>query len=177
MRHFKRFELLEDEQIILEKPIHWKNYIVIGGLFLALCIFFIFRTANTSWSLLNALAGQKIVGPEVARLLSFLEAMAFAVLMGIVFIRIAAIMCIRYYVTNRRIIKTTGFFTIVNEEMMLMRCETVYLKSSIYERIFDCGDIFCLAPGSNIYLDDVPQPEEFKRTILNELAKKNAARN
>lgn len=167
----KRFELLKDETILMEQPIHWKNYLS-SGTFLLLCtVLFIVRAFNPDACLADLITGNDKPS-DASAVLGRLELISAGVLMVIFFMRAASVAFIRYYVTNRRIVATSGFFTIHTQEMLIERCETVFLRQSVYERAFGCADLLCIAPGSKIVLDDVTKAEAFKETIMKQLTQK-----
>ena len=167
----KRFNLLDGETVIIEKPIHWKNYLSSLVLFCLFLTGLIIRSRHPEGCIISKLVSDAING-EAAVLFGKIELLFCAIAVLFFFGRIAKISCIRYYVTNKRILMTSGFFTIRIAEMLISRCETVMLKQSIYERLFRCADLMCLAPGSSLYLEDVPNAEKIRTTILNLIAKK-----
>lgn len=165
-----RFELLPDEKILISEPIHWKNYLSSATVFTVCAILFLIRSAAPQGCLLNLIAGENILPASASSLLGKLELLCEGALMLLCFTRMATVAFIRYYVTNKRIVVTTGFFTIKTQEMLISRCETVTLKQSVYERLFGCADLLCLAPGSVIVLDDVTHAERFKKLILSKMS-------
>ena len=167
----KRFSLLDGETVITEKPIHWKNYISSVTFFCVFLAGLVIRSAHPERCLADSLI-KEAIDSEASLVFGKIELLFYATATLFFFGRIAKISCIRYYVTNKRILVTSGFFTIRIGEMLISRCETVMLKQSIYERLFRCADLMCLAPGSNLYLEDVPDAERIRSTILNLIAQK-----
>lgn len=159
--------LPEDEKIILEKAIHWKNYLFPTAL-LCICSFsMIFRIYFRETSLLNRILGFRLMTEKYQLLLSDMEIVligAFAAWCILTIIRISAI---RYYVTDRRVISISGILNRNSRKMLVSRIETVYLNQNLYERLFNCGDVLCVAPGSQIFLDDVSDAEGFRDAVLN----------
>lgn len=165
----KRFLPLNGEKTLIEAPIHWKNYLSSGTLFLVFGILFAFLTIKND-CITNALTGKEIIQGDAAKILLGLELIFFGFIIMFAFGRAAKVACIRYYVTTERIISTNGFFTIKTKEMLIARCETVNIKQSVYERLFGCADILCQAPGSEIILDDVANADKFRKTILEQMS-------
>ena len=163
---FISFEKLDGETILLQEPIHWKNYLGSGLMMLLCLVLLALRSAMPNKTLIGHLSGQDFFNSSGTHLLAVIEAVTLGMFIFYLFGRMAKVLCIRYYVTNRRIICLSGFFTIVMKEMRIERCETVELKQNVYERLFGCGDIICFAPGSEIILDDVRDAEHFKQTIM-----------
>lgn len=172
----KRFELLDDESVILEKPIHWKNYLLVSILFLTAIIIFSIRAIVPNDCIINLFLGEgERLNQETSAIIGKLELIATSFLVFFLIGRVTEVFFIRYYVTNKRIIMTRGFLTIKVTDMLIRRCETVKIKQSIYERIFKCADILCMAPGSMILLDDVTDAEQFKKAIMNQIARQKDA--
>lgn len=173
--NYLSFQKLDGEEILLEEPIHWKNYLWSMTLLLLCIIMLLVRSATPEKTIIGFLAGGELFNREGTALISTIEMVTFSMFALYLFARIAKVACIRYFVTNKRIICLSGFFTIVMKEMRIERCETVQLKQNVYERLFNCGDIICFAPGSEILLDDVKDAERFKQTIMNLLTDKDHA--
>lgn len=167
----KRLELMDDERIILEEPIHWKNYLLpmtaLGsGTFITAV-----RIYLDDKSVINKITGAMTISPEMNSAIVKMEVAIILAIMLVALIKMIQISYIKYYLTNKRIISTSGVLNIRQEEMLLSRCETVYITQSAYERIYNCGDLLCVAPGSQIYLDDVKDARGFKQAILAEISK------
>ena len=169
----KRFENLEGECLISEKPIHWKNYLSSLIFFTASFTMLIVRSFHMDRCLADLLVDttKEPFDINAGTTMAWIEFLTFTATTIFFFTRLAKVACTRYYITNKRIIKTTGFFTIKISEMLIERCETVMIKQSIYERLFGCADILCLAPGSNLYLNDVPKAREFRKDIIQLISK------
>lgn len=162
----KRFELLEGERIVFEDTIHWKNYLLpCIGMFLAFVVFVV-RMRFADASLLGLLPGRMRVEPGLQRFISGAEGMMLVLFMALMFVRNIQVRYTRYYVTTRRIIAISGILHVFYQEMLLRKCEMVYMNQTFYERLFRSGDILCISAGSNLYLDDVRRAQEFKQTIL-----------
>lgn len=169
----KRFELLEDERVLIDEPIHWKNYLS-ALLTMTLSIFLMMlRWSLKDQNLVNYFTGKALVTGSANQLLVLMEMFLLLVLFIAAFIRTVDISYIHYYVTNRRIISTAGVFNRQFSEMLLSRCEMVYLTQSIYERMYNCGDILCISAGSQLFLDDVKDAVRFKQTLMDLLSKKD----
>lgn len=171
MQGMKRFELIDGEKIVFEDTTHWKNYIFpLAGMFLSFVVFILrmrFPDVNVF-----ALFTQKVnVNPAAQRCLSGAEGLILIIFMASMFVRCIQVTYTRYYVTTKRIIAISGILRVYYQEMLLKRCEMVYLNQSFYERLFSSGDILCVSAGSNLYLDDVRRAQMFKQTILTMLVK------
>lgn len=162
----KRFNLLPDETVLIETGIHWKNYLSSILLFVLCSVLFTIRAINPKDCIANAILKGGISSPEVIAFGAKIELVFFAFAILWLFGRIAKVACIRYYITDKRILVTTGFFTIHISEMLIARCETVTHIQSVYERLFRCADVYCYAPGSVLCLEDVPNAEGVRETIL-----------
>ena len=171
----KKIALMQDEYIICTRPIHWKNYILVSILMLAAIILLSVRMAFPDKSLVNSMTTTPIIDDTIASVFMAIEVFALCLIIARLYVRIIRVCTIRYFVTNKRIIKVSGFLTKQKTEMLISRCETVLMKENIYERIFNCGDLLCLAPGSQILLDDVKDVEEFKLHIMELINKRKDA--
>lgn len=166
-----RFELLPDEQIVIENPKHWKNYIL-PVLAMWLCLAAIaLRLRYMDINILNELTGYAIIPEFAVTALSYIEVLTFLVMVAALAFALADIAYTRYYVTNKRIVATAGFLNVRQNEMMLERCETVFLSQKVSERVFNSGDILCISAGAHIHLDDVYDARRFKQTIMTMITK------
>jgi membrane protein YdbS with pleckstrin-like domain len=162
----RRFELLDGDRIIREEHIHWKNYLS-SLLTVALCLVLVLvRMRFRSFSFINMLCGMNIVGPELNSIIIALEGVLLLVAIFAALFRLMQVNYIKYYLTNRRIIITSGIVSRNFEEMLLEKCEMVYLHQNPYERMYDCGDIVCVSAGGSIMLDDVREALAFKKAVL-----------
>lgn len=162
----KRFTLLDGETVILEDTIHFKNYIIPASL-LSVCTFsVIFRAFFTRVSLVNRVLGTTLVPAHIQPWLSLAEIGILTFLSGLSIISMLRTSMIRYYITDKRVVAVSGLIETNYQEMMLSRIETVILHQNIYERMYACGDVLCVAPGSQVFLDDVRDAVRFKQTLL-----------
>lgn len=167
----KRFELLEDEHVLIDEPIHWKNYLS-ALLTMALGVFLMMVRWNLrDMSLVNRLAGKVLIDGPANRLIVLLEMFILTGLFLAAFVRTVDISYIHYYVTDRRIISTSGVINRQFSEMLLSRCEMVYLTQNAYERMYNCGDILCVSAGAQLFLDDVKDAVRFKQTLMDQLSR------
>ena len=165
MQRIRNTEMLPGEKIIREENIHWKNYIMS----------FLVLTGCLAAALLKARYPEKpiieyiqsifILPEEVRGIANVFENIMLFVFSLAAFFRIITIMSIRYYLTNKRIIKKGGILNKNTSEMLLEKCEIIYLNQNVYEQFFDCGDLLCVSAGANIFLDDVKKPRAFKQAI------------
>ena len=88
------------------------------------------------------------------------------------FIRTVDISYIHYYLTNKRVISTSGVINRNFAEMLLSRVEMVYLNQNAYERMYSCGDILCVSAGASLFLDDVKNALRFKQMLMELLARR-----
>ena len=168
----KRFKPMEDEQILIEEPIHWKNYIL-PSVLLCICTFgMLFRAYFPKESLINALMHGNYIDAQMQKILTGGEILIMAVFALEAFIKIMEVSYVRYYVTDKRIVAIAGILNLRIQEMLISRCEMVYMNQSIYERMFNTGDILAVSAGANIFLDDVYDALTFKQVVLEEMNKK-----
>lgn len=160
-----RFELLPDEKIVIETPKHWRNYIL-PALTCALCLAAVwFRLRDPMSNVVNRFYPGTI--PQKAVLvLSFAEAGVLLILLAALCFTMVDTAYTRYYVTNKRIISVSGWFSVRIIEMRIDRVETVSLSQRPGERIFNSGDILCVCPGASICLDDVYDARRFRQTVM-----------
>ena len=167
----KRIELFPNETIVLKERIHWKNYIFPGTILLCGLIMGLLRVTDMGTTFIEMLAGAPPLGDDATKIIATIELIAAICIRLMSLLRIIIISTVRYYVTSKRIISTWGFVTKSINEMLLARCETVLMHQSVSERLFQCGDIECIAPGSVIHLEDVYYPVRFKMTVMSEMAR------
>lgn len=172
----KRIELLEGERILIDEPIHWKNHLP-SLLTMALCVFLVLvRLHERNASLLNWIMRRQVLAPGLMKYVVAFELAALVLLIAAAFVRTVDISYIHYYVTNRRIIATSGVINRQFSEMLLNKCEMIYLNQNAYERMYSCGDILCVAAGSSLFLDDVKDAVDFKQRLMQLLSEREAAR-
>lgn len=168
-----KFELLPKENILIQQPIHWKNYI---GEFLLMGIAVVsavFRAYYPDVSLINRVAGKTVIPEEWQPYLSAAEIVFLALCAFLAYVNIVRTWSVRYYVTDYRIISVEGILTVRFGEMVIRRCETVYLKQNLIERLFNSGDIICVSAGATVVLNDVYDARKFKQIILTIIAERN----
>lgn len=162
----KRFELLDGERTVISESIHWKNRLLpAAGVLLSLTLLAL-RLRFMDTSVLNAASGMDIIDRRFQAVLSTLEALCLLAMCFSSAIRLIRVSYTRYYVTTQRIISVSGILAVDYQEMLLSRCETVYLRQSVYERLFRSGDILCVSAGATLYLDDVHDAVAFKQTLM-----------
>lgn len=169
----KRIELLEGEHILVDQPIHWKNYLS-ALLTMALGLFLIMvRLHLKDTNLINRLYGKAVLDGTANTILVIVETALLGVLVLSAFVRTIDISYIHYYLTDKRIIATSGVIERQFQEMLLSKCEMVYLNQNAYERMYNCGDILCVSAGSSLFMDDVKDALRFKQRLMGLLADKN----
>ncbi len=172
----KRIELLEGERIIIDEPIHWKNYLS-SLLTMALGVFLILvRLDNKDASILNWIMHRRVLTPGQMRYVVTAEIVMLGLLIAGAFVRTVDISYIHYYVTNKRIIATSGVINRQFSEMLLNKCEMIYLNQNAYERMYSCGDILCVTAGSSLFLDDVKDAVAFKQRLMQLLSEREVSR-
>ncbi len=169
----QRFELLPDEEIVIENPKHWKNYIMPCVLAFLCFAGAVMRINDTHLSLVNKLARTEVIPTGIVPTVSLIEAITLFLLVISLAVNMIDTAYTRYYVTTKRIISTSGFLNVRMNEMALEKCETVNLTQRFSERVFNSGDILCISAGASIYLDDVYHARDFKQTIMNMITKLN----
>ena len=168
----KRIELLEGETILVDEPIHWKNYLT-ALLTMALGMFLMLVRLNLRHTnLINYFYGKRVVYGMANKVLVIVEVVLLAVLVLSAFLRTVDISYIHYYLTNKRVISTSGVINRNFAEMLLSRVEMVYLNQNAYERMYSCGDILCVSAGASLFLDDVKNALRFKQMLMELLAKR-----
>lgn len=166
----RRFELLEGEHVLVDEPIHWKNY-VMPFLAQELCLFLILlRDHFPNFNVLNYVLGRALVPTSFQPVISVVEIVVLWLLALVCFVRMLEISYIRYYLTDIRIISVSGIINRRFSEMLLVKCEMVYLTQSMYGRLFSCGDILCVGAGSQLYLDDVKHVINFMQELMGRIA-------
>lgn len=170
-----RFTLFDGEKVILTTGLHWINLIIptlMSFLFAALLIF---RCMNMKLSLINILTNHAVIPSEYQRTAALTGALLLFIILMNFLVRIAITLLTRYFITDKRVIITSGLLTIRLSEMLLDRCETVTLSQNILERILDTGDIMIISAGSSLILKDVPEVNSFRMQIIeaSETFKKN----
>lgn len=168
----KRFEPLPDENVIIQEPKHWKNYIIPTLVAAACTVLLIMRAQRPTLNLISLLSGLEPVPEDLQRTINFIEAFLLSVLAGLSYLQIIRTAYVRYYVTDKRIITISGIIAVTYQEMLLSHCEMVYLNQNIYERLFRAGDVLCVSAGAKLLLDDVYEAVRFKQTILKLLTEK-----
>lgn len=169
----KRFELLPDEKIITDEPIHWKNYLS-SLLAIALCTFLaMLRIHFRSFSIANRLIGSPLMPANLNRLFVIMELLVLLILIILLMLRTVDISYIHYYLTTKRVIATSGIINRQFSEMLLAKCEMVYLTQNAYERMYNCGDILCVSAGASLFLEDVKNAIAFKQRIMSLMAEQN----
>ena len=167
----KRFELMEGESIILQSPKHWRNYIMLTLALIACVVATALRVTHPDISLVNTITGMETIAPGTVRTISYVEAFTALLLLGGIILSIIDVAYTCYYVTDRRIVCTSGWINVRTSEMMISKCETVSMSQDIPERIFSSGDILCTSAGTSMYLDDVYQARQFRQTVLKQINK------
>ena len=161
----RRFELLPDEAVLIDEPIHWKNYIFpFFGIALAFAVLLL-KVQYPDSAGLNGLA-KAYLPVKAMPIITKIEAIALLAFIAMLTVKVIRISYTRYYLTDKRIISVKGVLAVQYQEMLISRCEMVYLNQSAYERIFSSGDILCVSAGTNIFLDDVHNAVRFKQVIL-----------
>lgn len=168
----RRFVPLEGENIIVQESIHWKNYILPGLLTLVSFVSLVFRSYFMDVSLINRIVGEGVVPPGMQKYLSFIEVLFLGFLTVEGAVALVRISFVRYYITSKRIVSTSGILRRNISEMFLDKCEMIYLNQSIYERLFRTGDILVVSAGAHLFLDDVYDALRFKQVVLVEIEKR-----
>lgn len=167
----RRINLLEGEKIILENPIHWRNYIAPVAAMIACLIGIALRLSYKEFNLINKIEPGTI-SKDMIYLFSYGEVIIMAILLLVLSIHLIKLAYTRYYLTNKRVIKITGWVNVLMSDMLLERIETISLSQRFFERIFDSGDLLCVSAGATIYLDDVYDARGFRQTVINEMTTK-----
>lgn len=162
---------MQDETILVEQPIHWKNYIM-PLLSIVLCLTAIFiRGLHKEYSIVNDLLSYSLIPTHTQIVLSKVELVILGLLILGSILKMLSISYIRYYLTNKRVIYVSGIIQVTSQEVLIEKIEMIYLNQNAYERIFGCGDILCVTAGAPIFLDDVKNAVAFKQTVLQQMSR------
>ena len=160
---------MEGEKTIRSIGIHWKNYIFPLFSLLLLEIIMLIRYELLDFSIINVLTcrltGKLPMEMKIQTTLSTLELVLLGAVMLRVLIRIVRIYNIRYILTDRRVIIRRGLLNIYENEMLIDSLWNVQLKQSLYESLFNTGDLLLSSAAASFYLDDVRNVREFKTKI------------
>lgn len=174
----RRFETMIGETVIVSRPKHWKNHILPALSLLTCLAFASARWVFRSHTILDLFPG--FTSTEVGRTLfgyvsgvkEFLVPVEMAVVLLVslqALVAIAGIAATRYYVTDRRVVATSGLLNVRVCEILIGRIETVELNESFYERLFGSGDILIVSAGTSIYLDDVYEARRFRMILIEQM--------
>lgn len=162
----KRFKLLPNETILVDAPIHWKNYLS-SFLTIALSLFLLLvRIHLWDTSLLNLILKKAYIPNGINTVIEYIETGILALSIVSAFLRMMEISYIHYYITDKRIVSVSGVINRQFQEMILSKCEMVYLNQNAYERMYNCGDILCVSAGASLFLDDVRNAISFKEFLM-----------
>ena len=162
-----RFTLFPEEKVIMVTRLHWINIIAPGIIAIATMTGLWWRCTNIDFSLFNYIFQKELIPLEYQYHASLIGAVILLLLHLKAIVSIIASLLTRYYITDRRIIITSGILTVTLSEMLLSRCETVTLSQNVLERLLGSGDIMILSAGASLILNDVPEVNSFRMTILN----------
>lgn len=162
----KQFEPLPGEEVLREETIHWKNYII-PALFLAASFAACnLRMAHMDFSIANRLLHAEVIPAAAGRTVAIAETVFLMYLMLMSFLKMMRVYYTKYYLTNMRVISTSGIINRYYNEILVERLEMVYLKQNAYERLYNCGDIVCVSAGANLLLDDVRNAVAFRQQVM-----------
>ena len=160
---------MENEKVIKSIGIHWKNYIfpslVVALTELSILVRYQLMDVSVINTYLGKAIGARPVTPEVQHLLSLMEIVLLAALLLKAIIKIIETAYIRYTLTDRRIIVKRGVLAKSENEMILSSCWNVQMTQSLYERLFNTGDLLLCSAAASFFLDDVRNVREFKALI------------
>ena len=169
MRAMKTPTLAPGEKMLFASGIHWKDYVIpLTVIFLAalLSMTSIASRRPLTQGLLDALGSpQFFADAHSAALLTAVERLTLLVL-AIHAIRKAVTLAFTgYFVTDRRVIRMTGWLNTLTTEIRIERCKVMDVKQNIIEKIFATGDVLITTAETSLLLEDVPQVRTFARTI------------
>jgi len=171
----------EGERTLYCGRIHFKNYMAPAAALLALTAIFFTRAANhdgtTAIEMAAALTGvPSLIPPHgVKIMLLTLEQILTAIFMAHFCGRMARLSAIRYRITDRRLMRTTGWLTTNVTQVSLQRCRMVNVKQNVIEKIFRTGDVTVATTEGTIYLEDVPDVQRFAEIINERLSQMDGA--
>ena len=156
--------LNDGERVVFSSGMHWKNCLMpsgvlaVGILFLSVRLRFYGENLVVNWDYwLNGLVSRSTV--------SFVEAAVCVFLMLCAAKTLLDVVSTRYLVTNRRIVAQHGWLDTVVCDMAINRYETVTVHKPLLGRLLGYGDILLFSAGAQVFLNDVPHPERFRREI------------
>ncbi len=162
--------LLPGESLIFSSGIHWKNLLGPGAITAAALAALLSPAHHAGKSLFDALlravgADMFSVAPEHAATVVALEDL---ILLYVAFKAVAAavrLLYTGYFVTTRRVIRTTGWLNTRSTEIQISRCKVIDVTQSLWEKAFSTGDIRISTAETTLFFDDVPQVKEFAAKI------------
>lgn len=164
-----KIQLLNNESVVRHSPIHWKNVLIPAAL-LALCLFIVGYKSYYRDESVFTLIPTGNLSPEVVSDLSVLETGLCLLAAFIALVYLAVTSSRHYYLTNLRIIVSTGLIRRKVTEMFIDKCETVTLDQILLDRMLDSGDITCTGAGTELTLESVMKAGAFKRDIVEQLS-------
>lgn len=160
--------LNRNERLIKKTGMHWKNYLLPTATLIVCELLLLWRLENKTRSLLPILTGISIDIPaEVMTMLLALEIIGLVIMILGAMKRICEVAFTVYTLTSERIIINSGVLKIRESEMSLRSCWNVEMTQTLYERIFNTGDLLLCSAAASFYLDDVSKVREFKEMIDN----------
>lgn len=139
--------LLKDEEIVYKAKIHWAIYLPAAVWGLLAIIFTIDYFANNAEGIL-------------VLMLIMWAVTAFCVIKGLIETRYS-----EYVLTNKRLIMKTGIIARKTEELMLTKCEGVFVDQSILGRLFGYGTLLATTGGATNKFRKIADPIIFRNRI------------
>ena len=169
----RRILPLDGETVLIKENIHWREYLFPAAILAVSMILLLLRMKYPSTNLINILTGKNMLKIRLPAILLLTEALFLLGAASAAWVRITKMLYVRYYVTDKRIICMSGIMEVSYQEMLISRCEMVFLHQSPVESFFGSGDILCFSPGARIQLNDVRNAIRFKQTILTQMPQTN----
>lgn len=158
--------LNKNEKVIKKTGMHWKNYLLPTATLIVCELLLLWRLENKTRSLLPILTGISIDIPvEIMKMLVVVEIFCLVIMIFGAMKRICEVAFTVYTLTTERIIINSGVFNVRENEMNLRSCWNIEMTQTLYERIFNTGDLLLCSAAASFYLDDVRRVREFKETI------------
>jgi hypothetical protein len=121
-------------------------------------------------TVLDASAGAAGLGKKLIRSV-FLAPLGWLLLAPLYFKKILPFLARRYTLTNRRVMIQRGLKPVPAQEVALADIEDVRLAAGSFDEFYESGTLEVIVKGqAALALTGVPEPEGFRRAILNACA-------
>ena len=161
--------LLPGENLIFSSGIHWKNLLGPAVIIVAAFAILGWKAGNAERpfldAILMALDTGMVVSPEWSADINILEVAVLLLISAKAIAAAVRLLYTGYFVTTRRVIRTTGWLNTRSTEIQISRCKVIDVTQSLWEKVFSTGDIRISTAETTLFFDDVPQVKEFAAKI------------